>query len=160
MYFLTLPSVQGDDNDENGAVRTNPSSGVAFVLEKRTDQSSREFGEDSSQTIAPTRRTIAITDSGGREDEPPSWILDALKVSIACAGRCLGTYEHHGRIILLTTSESKQSHRSLSDFQVSSLFLRSQLHHHVRHTLLATQMAPSSSINHLRGVFKRVTLPV
>ena len=160
MYFLTSPSAQGDDNDENGVVRTNPSSGVAFVLDKRTDQSSREFGEDSAQTIGPTRRTITITDSGDREDEPPSWILDALKVSIACAGRCLGTYEYHGRIILPTTSESKQSHRSLSDFQVSSLFLLSQLHHRVPHTLVATQMAPSSSISHLRGVFKRVTSPV
>jgi hypothetical protein len=91
-------SVQVDDDDENGVVRTDPSSGVTFLLDKRTDQSypgtllSRESDEGNAQAIIPTRRTIAVPDSGDREDEPPSWILDALKVGIACAGQHLETY--------------------------------------------------------------------
>ncbi|KAF8505939.1 hypothetical protein F5888DRAFT_1604331 [Russula emetica] len=77
--------VDDDDDDENGVVRTDPSSGVTFLVEKRTDQSypctllSQESDEGSAQAIIPTRRTIAVPDSGDREDEPPSWILDALK---------------------------------------------------------------------------------
>jgi DNA mismatch repair protein MLH3 len=75
----------GDDDDENGVVRTDPSSSVAFILDKRPDQlypctsSSQEFDEDSAQTISTTRRTITVPDSDDREAEPPSWILDALK---------------------------------------------------------------------------------
>ena len=152
-------STQGDD-DENGIARTNPSSGVTFALDKRTDQSflsSPEFDEDSAQTTGLTRRTIAVPDSGDQEDEPPPWILEALKVSIVCAGWRLETYEHHGRIILLTLLESNQSHLSLNDFQVFSLFLPSLLHHRVPHNLVATQMVPSSLTNHLHGVFKSMT---
>jgi hypothetical protein len=92
--FSPYPSAQCDDDDENGVVRADPSSGVLFVLDKRTDQSypctpSQKLDEDSAQTICPTRRTIAVPESGDREGEPPSWILDALKVGIACAGRRL-----------------------------------------------------------------------
>jgi hypothetical protein len=88
--------VQADD-DENGVVKTNPNSGVTFLFDKRTDQSypctllSQELDEVSAQAIIPTRRTIAVPDSVDREDEPPSWILDALKVGIACAGQRLET---------------------------------------------------------------------
>lgn len=91
-------SVQVDDDDENGVARTDPSSGVTFLLDKRTDQSyhctllSEESSEGNAQAIIPTRRTIAVPDSGDREDEAPSWILDALKVGIACAGQRLETY--------------------------------------------------------------------
>jgi hypothetical protein len=90
--------VQVDDDDENGFVKTDPSSGVTFLLDKKADQSypctllSPESDEGNAQAIIPTRRTIAVPDSGDREDEPPSWILDALKVSIACAGLRLETY--------------------------------------------------------------------
>lgn len=159
MSFLTSFSIQGDD-DEKGLARTNPSSNVTFVLDKRTDQSFLsipEFDKDSAQTTSLTRRTIAVPDSGDQEGEPPPWILDALKVGIVCAGQRLETHEYHGRIILLTLSESNQSHPSLSDFQVFSLFLPSLMHHRVPHTLVATQIAPSSSTNHLLGVFKRMT---
>jgi hypothetical protein len=82
------PSSTQSDGDENGVAKTNPSSGVAFALDKRTDQSflsSPEFDEDSAQTTGLTRRTIAVPDSGDQEGEPPPWILDALKVGIACA---------------------------------------------------------------------------
>jgi hypothetical protein len=91
-------SVQVDDDDESGVVRTDPSSGVTFLVDKRADQSypctllSQESDEGNAQAIIPTRRTIAVPDSGDREDEPPSWILDALKVGIACAGQRLETY--------------------------------------------------------------------
>jgi hypothetical protein len=91
-------SVQVDDDDEDGVVRTDPSSGVTFLVDKRADQSypctllSQESDEGNAQAIIPTRRTIAVPDSGDREDEPPSWILDALKVGIACAGQRLETY--------------------------------------------------------------------
>jgi hypothetical protein len=90
--------VDDDDGDENGVVRTDPSSAVRFLVDKRTDQSypctllSQESDEGSAHAIIPTRRTIAVPDSGDREDEPPSWILDALKVGIACAGQRLETY--------------------------------------------------------------------
>lgn len=149
-------------------MRTDPSSSVTFVLDKRADQSypyttlSQEFDEDNAQTISPTptRRTIPVPDSGDREAEPPSWILDALKVGIACAGRRLETYKYHERIILLTLSESNQSPRSLSDFQIFSLFLPSLLHQRVPHTPVATLTAPSSSTSHLRGVFKRMIFSV
>ena len=86
--FPHSSSTQGDD-DENGIARTNPSSDVTFALDKRTDQSflsSPEFDEDSAQTTGLTRRTIAVPDSGDQEGETPPWILDALKVGIACAG--------------------------------------------------------------------------
>jgi len=162
VLVLTSSSAQGDVDDENGVVKTDPSSGIPFVLDQRTGQSyhctslSRELDEDSTQTICPTRRTIAVPDSGDREGEPPSWILDALKVGIACAGRRLETYKYHGRIILLTLLESNQSPRSLSDFQIFSLFLPSLLRQRVLHTLVATPTAPSSSTNHLHGAFKRV----
>jgi hypothetical protein len=91
-------SVQVDDDDENGVARTNPSSDVTILVDKRTDQSypctllSQEPDEGSAQAIIPTRRTIAVPDSGDREDEPPSWILDALKVGIACAGQRIETH--------------------------------------------------------------------
>jgi hypothetical protein len=157
--FLTSFSTQGDD-DENGLARTNPSSGVTFMFDKRTDQSFLsipEVDEDSAQSTGLTRRTIAVPDSSDQEGEPPPWILEALKVSIVCAGRRLETHEYHGRIILLTLSESNQSHPSLSDFQVFSLFLPSPMHHRVPHTLVTTQITHSSSTNHLHGVFKRMT---
>jgi len=159
-------SVQGDEDDGNGVVRTDPSSGVTFLVDKRTVQShpstllTREFDEGSAQAIAPTRRTIAVPDSGDREGEPPSWILDALKVSIACAGHRLKTYKYNGRIILLTLLGKNQSPRSLSDFQIFSLFLPSLLHQRVPHTLVFMLMAPSSPTDHLHGVFKRMTLLV
>ncbi|KAI0000050.1 hypothetical protein BJV77DRAFT_510279 [Russula vinacea] len=84
---LSLHVNPGNGDDENGVVRTDPSSSVTFVLDKRADQSypyttlSQEFDEDNAQTISPTptRRTIPVPDSGDREAEPPSWILDALK---------------------------------------------------------------------------------
>jgi len=91
-------SVQVDDDDEYGFVKTDPSSGVAFLLDKKTDQSypctllSQESDEGNAQAIIPTRRTIAVPDSGDWEDEPPSWILDALKVGIVCAEQHLETY--------------------------------------------------------------------
>ena len=91
-------SVQVDDDDENGVVRTDPSSGLTSLVDKRTDQShpctllSQESDEGNAQATIPTRRTIAVPDSGDREDEPPSWILDALKVGVACAGQRLETY--------------------------------------------------------------------
>jgi hypothetical protein len=90
--LVRISSVQVDDNDENGVVGTDPSSGVTFLVDKRMDRSypctlsRHESDEGNVQAIIPTRRTIAVPDSGDREDEPPSWILDALKVGIACAG--------------------------------------------------------------------------
>ena len=90
-------SVQVDDDDGNGVVRTDPGSGVAFLVDKRTDRSypctlsRQESDEGNAQAIIHTRRTI-VPDSGDQEDEPPSWILDALKVGIACAGQHLETY--------------------------------------------------------------------
>jgi hypothetical protein len=87
-------SVQADDNDENGVVMTDPSSGLTFLVDK-TYQSypctslSQESDEGIAQAIVPTRRTIAVSDSGDREDEPPSWIFDALKVGIEYVGQCL-----------------------------------------------------------------------
>ena len=84
-----------DDDDENGVVRTDPSSGLTFLVDKKSYQSypctssSQESDEGIAQAIIPTRRTIAVSDSGDREDEPPSWILDALKVGIEYIGRCL-----------------------------------------------------------------------
>jgi hypothetical protein len=91
-------SVQVGDNDENGVVGTDPSSGVTFLADKRTDQPhlctllGQESHEGSTQAIVPTRRTIAVPDSGDRVDEPPSWILNALKVGTACARQRLETY--------------------------------------------------------------------
>lgn len=82
-----------DDDDENGVVRTDPSSGVTFLVNKRTDQPypytllSQESDRGNAQAIIPTRRTIAVPDSGNREDEPPSWILDALKGNSAYSVR-------------------------------------------------------------------------
>jgi hypothetical protein len=164
--FSPYLRAQGDDDDENGVVRTDPSSSVAFILDKRPDQlypctsSSQEFDEDSAQTISTTRRTITVPDSDDREAEPPSWILDALKVGIACVGQRLETYKYHGRIILLTLLERNQSPQSLSDFQIFSFFLPSLLHQRVPHILVATLIAYSPSTNHLRGAFKRMILPV
>ena len=88
-------SVQADDDEENGVVRTDPSSGLTFLVDKKSCQSypctslSQESDEGIAQAIIPTRRTIAVSDSGDREDEPPSWILDALKVGIEYVGQCL-----------------------------------------------------------------------
>ena len=90
-------SVQVDD-DENGVIKTNPDSGVTFLFDKRTDQSypctllGQESDEVSAQAIIPIRRTIAVPDPVDREDELPSWILDALKVGVACAGQRLETH--------------------------------------------------------------------
>ena len=148
-------------------MRTDFSSSVTFVLDKRADQShpcttlSQEFDEENAQTISPTptRRTIPVPDSGNREAEPPSWILDALKVGIACAGRRLETYKYHERIILHTFPKSNRSPRSLSDFQIFSLF-PSLLNQRVPHTPVATPTAPSSSTSHLHGAFKRMIFPV
>ena len=103
--------MQVDDDKENGVVRIDPSSGVTFLVDEGTDQpysctlSNQESDEGSAQAIIPTRRTIAVPDSGDRENEPPSWILDALKVSVACAGQRLETYKYNGRTIQLTLSE-------------------------------------------------------
>ena len=86
-------SVQVDGDEENGFLRIDPSSKVTSLVDKGTDQLhastllSQEPGEGSIQAIIPTRRTISVPDSGDREDEPPSWILDALKVGTACAGQ-------------------------------------------------------------------------
>jgi hypothetical protein len=162
---LTPSFVQGDDDDESGVVKADPSSGVTFVPDKRADQSYpctpiQEFDEDSAQTSCPTRRTIAVPDSGDREGEPPSWILDALKVGLTCARRRLETHTYPGRIILLTLLESNQSPRSLSDFQLFSHFLLRLLHQRLPHTLVAMRTAPSSSTNHLHGAFKRTIFPV
>jgi hypothetical protein len=91
-------SVQVDHDDENGVVRTDTSSGVTFLVDKRTDQSypcalsSQESDEGGAQAIVSTRRIIAVPGPSDQEDEPPSWILDALKVGIACAGQRLETY--------------------------------------------------------------------
>ena len=91
-------SVQAVGDDGNEVVRTDPSSGITCLVDKRTNHLypctllSQESDEGSARAIIPTRRTIAVPDSGDREDEPPSWILDALKVGIACAGRRLETY--------------------------------------------------------------------
>ena len=91
-------SVQVNDKDENGVVKTNSSDGVTFLIDKRTDRSysctllSQESDEGSAQVIIPTRRTIAVPDSADQEDEPPSWILDALEVGIVCAGQRHETY--------------------------------------------------------------------
>jgi len=74
-----------DDDDDNGIVWIDPNSGVTFVVDKRTGHSyphttlSREFDGDSAQAVHLTRRTIAVTNSGDCEEEPPQWILDALK---------------------------------------------------------------------------------
>ncbi|KAI0282276.1 hypothetical protein BGY98DRAFT_955130 [Russula aff. rugulosa BPL654] len=74
-----------NDGDENGVVETKFNSGVTFLFKERTDQSypctllSQESHESSTRAIIPTRRTIAVPDSGDWEDEYPSWILDALK---------------------------------------------------------------------------------
>jgi hypothetical protein len=85
---LISSSVQVNDGDENGVVETKFNSGVTFLFKERTDQSypctllSQESHESSTRAIIPTRRTIAVPDSGDREDEYPSWILDALKVGV------------------------------------------------------------------------------
>jgi hypothetical protein len=90
--------VQVNEDDENGVVKTNPNSGVTFPFDNRMDQSypctlsSLESDEVSAQAIIPTRRTITVPGSVDREDEPPSWILDALKVGIECSGQRLETY--------------------------------------------------------------------
>ena len=87
-------SVQVDDDDENGVVRTDPSSGVTFPIDKpyHCTLLSQESNEGNTQAIVPTRRTMAVPDSADQEDEPPSWILDALKVGIGHAGQRLETY--------------------------------------------------------------------
>ncbi len=112
-----------------------------------------------AQAIIPTRRTIAVPDSGDQEDGAPSWIFDALKVGITCAGQRLETYEYNGRIILLTLLEKNQSPWSLGDFQIFSLFLPSLLHQRVLH-LDSMPKAPASSTDHIHGASKRMTSPV
>ena len=87
-------SVQVVDDDENGVIRTDPSSGVTFPIDKpyHCTLLNQESNEGNAQAIVPTRRTMAVPDSANQEDEPPSWILDALKVGIVHAGQRLGTY--------------------------------------------------------------------
>jgi hypothetical protein len=99
MFIVRISSVvQVDDDNENGAVKTNPNSGVTSPVDERTDLLypcallSQESDKGSTQAITSSRRTIAAPDSGDREDETPSWILDALKVGIACVGQRLETY--------------------------------------------------------------------
>lgn len=158
-------SVQVDGDEENGFLRIDPSSGVTSLVGKKTDRLhpstllSQEPDEGSVQAIIPTRRTIAVPDSGDREDELPSWIFDALKVGFACAGQSFETYSYNGRTILLTLLEKNQSRRSPSDFQIFSLSLPSPSHRRVPHTPASMLMAPLSRTD-LRGAFKRMTLPV
>lgn len=91
-------SAQGDgDDDANGIVWTDPSSGVKFVVDKRTGHSypptllTREFDKNKAHAVNPPRKTIVIADPCDREREPPQWMLDALKVSTMCAGQRLET---------------------------------------------------------------------
>lgn len=100
MFLVRVSSsVQVDDDDDgNGVVETDPNPAVTVPVDERTYQSypctlsSQESDKDSAQAIIPTRRTITVPDSGDLGDEPPSWILDALKVGIAHAGHHLETY--------------------------------------------------------------------
>ena len=164
LVFISFTIQDRDDDGENDIAWTDPSSGVTFLVDKRTGHSyprtslSRRVDEDNAQAVNSARRTIASANSGDNEVQAPQWILDALKVGTGCAesNQPLKTHRCHGRTTPHISLKSSQYLPSINDFQIfSPNILRLQC---VPHTLVAQSLSPSTKLLH--GVFRGMTSPI